>query len=74
MSQDEKAAVFAAFEAGRITGPEFFAIIVRSHLSALAAVPEPDAEMLRNIASCWRLVMHFEAQQDTPSPICLTVH
>jgi hypothetical protein len=63
MSHEEKEAIFAAYQAGRITCAQLLASAARSRIATLEATPDPDEETRRELANCKALLRRFEADR-----------
>lgn len=63
MSYEEKEAVFAAYQAGRITCAQLLASAARSRIATLQATADPDEETRRELANCKALLKRFEARR-----------
>jgi len=63
MSHGEKEAVFAAYQAGRISCAQFLASAARSRIATLEATRDPNEQTRREPASCKALLRRFEADR-----------
>jgi hypothetical protein len=63
MSHEENEAVFAAYQAGRITCAQFLASAARSRIATLEATRNRDEKARRELANCKALLRRFEADR-----------